>query len=325
MKRRITILAVALAVILSGCSKKAGNKSIAVFIPGIMADSAIYANLAKGVQTAVDAYNNGKSDTEKAELYIMEAGTNQAEWGPKITSLAATGKYDVIISSNPSLPDLVQPVVQQFPKQKFILLDAFLDGNENVLTVSYDQKDQGYLSGYIAALVSKTHKVALIAAQEYPIMNEVIYPNYEQGAKDAVSGTDVQIRIVGNWYDANKGLEIADSLIAAGVDVLLPICGGAAQGVIASAVNNNAKICWFDSNGFSKAENNVISSCMILQDKMAAQVTADYLDDKTEWGKAAVVGMKDGFIQFIEDDPIYQANVSSEIRAKMSEVIKSRM
>ncbi len=322
--KKTALCLMAAAILFSGCANKKteSKKSIAVFVPGIMADSPIYAKLAEGAQKAVEDFNSGKDDSAKADFFIMEAGTNQAEWGPKITSLCATGKYDVIISSNPSLPGLVEPISAQFPKQKFILLDAEMAGNEKVFTVGYEQTEEAYLTGYIAGLMSKNHKVALVAAQDYPAMNNVLYPNFEKGAKDAVQGTTCDYRVVGNWYDASKGMEISESLIKAGVDVILPICGGASQGVIASAVNNGTYITWFDSNGFSKAPGTIISSAMVLQDKMTYGVTKKYLEDKIDWGKAEKAGLKDGYIEFIQDDPFYIETVPAEVRAKMADLVK---
>lgn len=323
--KKIILALVASVMLLSGCNgKKEGkSKSVAVFVPGIMADSPIYAKLAEGVQKSIDEFNSGKSEESKVSVYIMEAGTNQAEWSPKIVSLCATGKYDVIISSNPSLPDLVAPISVQFPEQKFILLDAEMEGNKNVFSMSYDYTDEAYLTGYIAGLMSKNHKVALIAAQEYPLMNNVLYPNFEKGAKDSYAGTECSFRVVGNWYDASKGLEISDSLINSGVDVILPICGGASQGVITSAVNNGTYVCWLDSNGFSKAPGTVISSTQILQDEIAANVTKDYLKDVTNWGTCKTVSLKDGAVEYIENDPLYISTVPEEIRNKMHAVLEN--
>lgn len=168
MKKFVKNLLIIMATtLLFSCAKQSNNqKSIAVFVPGIMDDSPTYAKLANGVKQAVEEYNANKDENSKCNLFIMEAGTNQAEWSDKIISLASTGKYEVIISSNPSLPDLVEPIIQQFPAQKFILLDAEKEGNNNINTVFYNQYEQAYLTGYIAGLMTKSNKLALIAAQE---------------------------------------------------------------------------------------------------------------------------------------------------------------
>ena len=108
-----------------------------------------------------------------------------------------------------------------------------------------------------------------------------------------------------------------------GCDVILPICGGASQGVIASAVNNGVYITWFDDNGFSKAPGNVISSTVMKQEELSKLVTTDYLNDKTQWGNAIMVGIQDGYIDFVQDDPLYTKTVPEEIRNQMAKLIDS--
>lgn len=329
MKKLNRILYIALAACLlasvTGCNSKNQNKtkapSIAVFVPGILDNSPTYQDLVEGVNKAVEAYNATAS--EKAEVFIMEAGTNQAEWSPKITTLCATKKYDVIISSNPSLPALIDPISVQFPKQKFIVLDADGTGNKNVAAVAYGKAEQSFLTGYMAGLMSKNHHVALVAAQEYPVMNNVILPNFEKGAKAAYSDTSCDFRVVGNWYDAAKGLEITNELVSKGADVFLPICGGASQGVINAAKETGTYITWFDSDGFAYAPGTIIASSVAKQVKLAEKVTSEWLSGKTAWGTSETLGLKEGYIEFIEDAPEYIDAVPADIRAKMHEKIES--
>lgn len=324
MKKLTLILISILTIFTVGCSKKTNTKakSIAVFVPGIIDDSPVYAMLVKGVTQAVDEYNNGKSEADSVTLFVMEVGTNQAEWGAKLTALTAEQKYDVIITSNPSLPDLAEPILQQFPNQKYIILDATKEGNSNIHTVCYNQYEQSYLTGYIGGLMSESHKLALIAAQEYPVMNNVIYPYFEKGAKAANSASTVDFRIVGNWYDATKGAEIADAVYKNGVDVILPICGGASQGVIKSAVDNGIYVTWFDDNGFEKAPGTIISSSVMKQKEMSYMVTKEFIEDKTPWGTANMVGLKEGFVDFVQDNPIYISTIPEDIRNTMAKLVE---
>ena len=321
MKKIFIFTTIILALLFTGCAKKSDKTSVAVFVPGIIDDSPTYNMLVQGIKAAVDEKNQKLSDENKIDLFVMEAGTNQAEWGPKLTALSAEQKYDVIISSNPSLPDLVEPIIQQFPNQKFILMDATKEGNQNIHTVCYNQYEQSYITGYIGGLMSKTHKLALIAAQEYPVMNNIIYPYFEKGAQAANNNSTVEFRIVGNWYDATKGAELADAVAKIGVDVILPICGGASQGVITSAVNNGIYVTWFDDNGFAKAPGTIISSSVMEQKKMSYNVTKEFIEGKTPWGSAKMVGIKEGFVDFVQDDPLYIQTVPEDIRGVMAALI----
>lgn len=320
VKKSISILSFGL-ILFTGCSKSTGQKSVAVFVPGIIADSPIYAKMVDGVKEAAAEFNSTKTEENKVDVFIFEAGTNQAEWSSQLTALCAEGKYDCIFSSNPSLPELTEPLTKQFPKQKFILLDAMKEGNENITTVRYKQDEAAFISGFIAGLMSKSKKIGLITAQEYPVMNEIILPNFEKGSKAAGLTDSIDFRIVGNWYDAKKGAELADAMSASGVDVILPICGGASQGVVASAKEHNTMLCWFDSNSYSSAPGLVISCVASLQEKLSKEMALKYFDDKIEWGTFAELGMKDGYVKLVDDDPLYLQTVPEEIRKKVDEEI----
>nr|MBP7480293.1 BMP family ABC transporter substrate-binding protein [Spirochaetaceae bacterium] len=140
-------------------------------------------------------------------------------------------------------------------------------------------------------------------AQEYPVMNKIIYPSFVEGAKAFDSEVTVDFRLVGNWYDAAKGNELTRALFNDGVDVILPIAGGASQGVIAAAKDLGFYISWFDNDGYTKAPGNVISSAMIMQEKMAEKIIGDYIQDNITFGKASFAGMEDGYVGFTAHEP----------------------
>ena len=312
------------------CSAKSDKEAaVAVFVPGVIAGSPTYEMLAQGSVEAVNEYN--KKYHKDVKIDVIEAGTNQAEWSSKLTALTASTKYSLIVSSNSSLPAIVSPLTEQFSEQKYLLLDAYLENNANVATVNYNQREQGYLTGYAAGLVTtadtsdfayanSAKKIALIAAQEYPVMNEVILPAFIEGAKAVDADISVDFRIVGNWYDASKSADIAHSLYDEGVDVILPISGGANQGVISAAQSLNFYVTWFDDNGYEKAPGLVISSMALEQKKLAKEMVSAYLEDKLEFGKAKTVGIKDGYINFIKDAPVFLENVPKSFVDKLSAV-----
>ncbi len=326
--KKLIITLCTLALLFSGCTKKESSnsksaktesKNIAVFVPGIIADSPTYKMLAEGVTEACNEYTNKTG--ANVNLEIMEAGTNQSEWQTKLTSLCAQNKFDVIVSSNPSLPELASPLTQTFIEQKFILMDSFLEGNENIFCTSYNQREQTFLAGVTAGLVSNTHKVALVAAQEYPVMNNVLYPYFAYGAEYAKEGTTCDFRIVGNWYDASKGEEITKALYTKGVDVILPICGGAAFGVIAQSKEKDIKLCFIDDNAFDKSPDYVVCSVITKQNEATKEAVLDYLGGKTKWGTTKVVGLQEGYIELVQDNKDYIKNVSQENRDKINEIL----
>lgn len=334
-KRSVLTAAVCAACIvfifLSCTAQNAKVRKIAVFVPGITSGNPVYEMLAAGVSQAVDEYNEHKGLQKEVLLTIVEAGTNQAEWASQLTALTASSEYELIVSSNPSIPELAEPLTKQFPNQKFIILDAQFKGGNQIAAVRYNQREQAYLTGFAAAAVSasnsmkyanKQKKIALIAGQEYPVMNTIILPAFIEGAQAAVADTKVEFRIVGNWYDASKGADIARNLYDEGVDVILPIAGGASQGVIAAAKELGFYITWFDDNGFSKAPGYVVSSSVMEQKRAAYEQTMEYLHGKTVFGQTKTLGIRDGYIDFILDDPLFEKTLSEDIRTRLASVYK---
>lgn len=306
MKKFLSVLSVSLALfaVLAGvsCAKTEPRQSVnrvAVFVPGIASGSPIYEMLVAGAQKAV-AEHTGSS------IKVIEAGYDQAAWLDKLRDIAASGQFDIIVSSNPSLPELCSKVSLDFPSMRFLLVDAYMADHPAMHTVLYNQTEQAYLVGYLAALYTKQagvqpadgFKAGLIAAQRYPTLDRLIQPGFEAGLKAVDSSFTLEYREIGNWYDAAKAAELARSLYAAGVQVILPVAGGAAQGVISAAQEAKAKVVWFDGAGYQLAPNAIIGCAVLAQDVLVYERLSAALKGELPWGKAEIVGVKDGYIGF---------------------------
>jgi simple sugar transport system substrate-binding protein len=305
-------------------SAGAGGKSIAVFVPGVMSGSPIYEMLARGVKEAAADYSRHNPGAG-AEVTVIEGGFNQAEWESQVTALAASGNYDLIVSSNPSLPVIAGAVSAKFPQQRFLLLDGESRGNSRIYSLRYNQREQAYMAGYIAALaaaeLAPQPRIGLVAGQEYPAMNGIILPGYTEGAEAAFPGIKVDFRVVGNWYDAAKGSELASDMIRGGAKVILCVAGGANEGVVQAASEAAAKVVWFDTAGYDVRPGTVTGSAVIHQDKAAYHKITLYLEGKLPFGAAETAGVREGYVDFVEDDPLYRSHVSPAIREKQAALI----
>ena len=305
---------------------KAKTVSIAVFVPGIVKGNPTYELLVEGVQDAkAQLDKKGQSVTVK----VVEGGVNQGEWQNGLTALALSKKYDLIVSSNPSLPAIAEKVLQAAPKQKFLLLDGYLAGNAQIKTVGFNQYEQGYLNGYYAALISTgsmknanaAYKIGLLAGQEFPVMNDKIRKGYLDGAKAVSKNFELDFRVLGNWYDAAKASELAASMIKNNTDVILTICGGGNAGVVAAAREHNAYVMWFDRPGYSYGQGIVVGSTEISQKSACTDAVIAFAEGRLEFGKPVELGVKDGAVNFaFEGIP---ASVPQEIIQKEKELINA--
>ncbi|HTX72741.1 MAG TPA: BMP family ABC transporter substrate-binding protein, partial [Rectinemataceae bacterium] len=100
-------IAAAAAILLFTLGSAAGAAPLAqricVFVPGVVAGSPTYEQLVAGVQRAV-------SEVPGASMKVVEAGFDQSLWLDKLSALAASGEFSLIVSSNPAIPDLAKQV-----------------------------------------------------------------------------------------------------------------------------------------------------------------------------------------------------------------------
>ena len=318
---RKTVLVVCLAALVL-LPALATPPRIGVFIPGIREGSPTYDDLARGAERFA-------SEIPGATLKVFEAGFDQAAWQEKLTSFVATGSFDIVITSNPSLPDLIDKLLPLFPKQKFICLDGMKAGNPNLHTVLYNQTEQGYLTGYLAGLISmsslpganRAKKAGMIIGQHYPVMDKLIVPGFEQGLKAVDAGFTLDLRVLGNWFDATKAAELARSMFESGVDVVLPICGSASQGVVKAAQDGGKYILFFDSDEYSRAPASILGCSALRQEELAYGKLKEAYAGKLKYGTAEVVGVKEGYIEFLDRNPAYVNGVPAAAKARLGALI----
>lgn len=321
---RVIVMSLLLSLLIFMGSVQAANQfKVAVFVPGVTAGSPLYEQMVEGATKAVEEYSN-------ASLKVVEGGFNQAEWPEKVTSLVATGEYDLLVTSNPSLPFICADVAKNFPGQKFLCVDGILSGNPQIHSMLYNQVEQGYIVGYLGGLITKSTmsgatselKAGMIVGQQYPAMDKMIKPGFEKGFKAVDTNISLDYRVVGNWYDANKAAALANSMMDAGVDVIAAVAGGANQGTISAAKERGRYVVYFDSNEYKLAPGTILG-CGVLNQKRAVYERVKLaVEGKLTFGIAEIVGFKDGYVDFADKDPDYINNVPEDIRNKMNIVLE---
>ena len=323
MKRLSVILLLLCVFFMSGCQKKekpsqTGNKmSVLVFITGVTAGSPTYEMMAEGaLQFARDNPN--------ISVKIYEAGFNQAEWEQHLGEMVSSGEYDVVLGSNPSLPELCANVGRMFPEQKFIITDASYEGNPQIRTYLYNQYEQSLFLGYLAGLVTTSamqhanglKRIGFIAAQEYPLLTRQMVPGFLDGARLVDPQIELDRRVIGSWADANRAAELASAMMDTGVDVFTAIAGGAARGMIKTAVERGAYIVSYNTNEYAQAPGFVVGCGIMEQKKLVMEILTAVLAGEIEYGVSQTVGLKEGYLGFISDDPGYLNSLPADIRQR---------
>lgn len=322
MKRSMRIMTAAFLMLLLVATSAifvAGEDApikIGVFVPGRLGDSPPYDSM-------TDAVEKFALRNDTVELVrIFEAGFDQSQWPEMLLTFAASGNYDVIYTSNESMGPLCAEVIAQVPDVKFIVNDAYVLGNDRMFTTFFNNTQQAYLFGYMMALISISEmdnitidkKVGLVYGQHYVMMDDMIIPGMEAGAQAVDPDFELVTAMLGNWYDAAKAEQLANSMADQGVDVFGTIAGSGNAGVLSSAVNNGLYVLWYDSDGYDKAPGTVVGS--FIKDNGAATTKnlENLVDGTLAWGEAEVLGAEQGYIYVSLRDASYINSLPEDVR-----------
>lgn len=295
---------------------------LGVFIPGRLGDSPPYDAIADVAQRM------SLRDDRLTLVNSFEAGFDQSKWPEQLLSFAASGKYDVIYTSNEALGPAVVEVAGQVPDVRFMITDSYVEGNEQIFTTFPNKWQQGYFYGYMMALISQStmeganpdKKIGLIFGQHYVMMDDLIIPSIEAGAKAVDPEFELKTVMLGNWYDAKKAESLALNLIDLGVDCLGSIAGSGNAGVIRAAVNQGVYVCLFAPTGFDKAPGTVVGCVGTNYEDIVQKDLTDLLNNDVTWGTPAVVGAEKGYISVPLKASGWAGHVPEETRAAFEDM-----
>ena len=289
---------------------------LGIVIPGALGDSPPYDSLADG------ARRFALRDKRIQLVNVFEMGFDQSKWVEKFVAFAASGKYDVVYTSNEALGAMAVAAAKQVPNVKFIVNDCYVSGNDRIFTSFFNKFEQGYLYGYTMALVSSSSmpgmnadkKIGLVYGQHYSTLDDLIAPGIEAGAKAVDPGFELKSVMLGNWYDAKKAEALANSLIDSGVDVMGSIAGSGNAGVIRAAVNRGIKVVYFDVAAFDKAPGTIVASVGAENGDLVMKNLQLLVEGKIPWGRPEVLGTAEGYISMPLRAPGYVSNVPEDLR-----------
>ncbi len=171
----------------------------------------------------------------------------------------ASEGYNLIIAHGSQYGSTVEQLAGQFPKVSFAWGTAGSTfGRKNIFAYEASSNEGGYVQGYIAGLISKTHKLGVIG----PIATgdaKLYVDGFVAGAKLADKSIDVHPVYTGSFSDDSLMATAAKTFVSGGADVLT----GSSQSVVGAigvAVADN--LPWFGTqwSQASLAPHDVVSS-----------------------------------------------------------------
>jgi basic membrane protein A len=158
---------------------------------------------------------------------------------PQVVRGYADDGYDLIVGHGFQFGSLFAEIGPDYPKQKFFATTTAPGGTKipaNVLYLDSRFAQVSYGAGALAALMSTKKTVGVVGGGDNPTQQAMVKA-FKAGAIATVPGVQAAGIITGDYNDAAKGREAANTLIGNGADVIWHIADltgiGAIQGAAA--------------------------------------------------------------------------------------------
>lgn len=175
------------------------------------------------------------------EEHGLEKGVNGYDYmeshsdSDYVTNLntAVQSGFDLIYGVGFKLEAALNDVAQQYPDQKFAIVDSFVD-QPNVASINFKDHEAAFLAGVAAALTTETDHLGFVGGVEGVIIDR-FEAGFVAGAQTVNPDIKITVEYVGSFADAPKGKQLAAAIYANGADIIFQAAGASGNGVFSEA------------------------------------------------------------------------------------------
>lgn len=209
----------------------------------------------------------------------------------------AQSGYDLVIVANGGYAKAAEKVAKEFPRTKFALVTTHPGNNRNLGAVAFRSGEVGYLTGALAAMKTKSHKVGYIVGAPYPVYKEE-EALFRRGVKATNPSVQASTAFLNTWSDTDKATKVATDMVASGVDVLVINADEAGLAALKAVTQKpGVFVIGWTKDQYELAPGKVLTS--VLQDIPNLVLNVAVLTQKGRWeGKLYKFGIKEKIYDF---------------------------
>ena len=223
-------------------------------------DRSFNASSWQGMQEAQQA------DPGKITVKYLQSSSG-SDYTPNINTFIGE-KCGIIVTVGFLMGDNTQTAAQKNPNQKFAIVDyTYSPPVKNIDALVFNTVQDGFLGGYLAAGMSKTHVVATYGGQKLPTVtiymdgfwDGVQYYNSQHHTNVTVLGWNEKTQtgsFTNSFTDQTGGQTLTQTFIADHADIIFPVAGNvglgtakAVQDADAAAGSDKVNMEWVDTDG----------------------------------------------------------------------------
>ncbi len=150
--------------------------------------------------------------------YVFSENVTNADYERVLRQYAEQGNK-FIVGEAFAVEAAARKVAKDYPKTAFLLGSSGKPQAPNFAVFDNYIQEPAYLTGMIAAGLSKTGKIGLVGGYPIPEVNRLMQA-FIEGAKEINPKTEFTVTFIGSWFDPPKAKEAAFAMIDKGADVL---------------------------------------------------------------------------------------------------------
>lgn len=223
-----------------------------------------------------------------------------AEFEVHLREMASEGQYIVIVCVGFEQVDALTTVADEFPDQKFAILDGSVD-KPNVASFLSKEEEGSFLIGALAGLMkleaenyglSNNQVLGFVGALDVPVIRK-FHAGFLAGAKYVNPDIEVLNDIVGGFSDVTTAKEIALTMNNKGADIIYHAAGGSGMGVFQAAAENDFIAMGVNSNQNYIDPDHIVASMLKRIDVAAFTVVKEASEGILQTGGITELGLND--------------------------------
>jgi basic membrane protein A len=274
IKFRVLTLLALVSLVAAACGSKPSNQGTTsggttaskflacqVTDTGGIDDRSFNATAWKGMQDAQSQLG--------VQVKFLESTTSN-DYTPNLQTFVQQ-KCGLIVTVGFLLGDATKASAKSNPSQKYAIVDfAYKPSevpNNNVLGLTFSTDQAAFLAGYVAAGMSKTHKLGTFGGLKIPTVTIFMdgfwagmkYYNQKNNANVQLVGWDAKKQnglFTGDFTNQDNGKRVTETLLSQGADIILPVAGPVGLGAAAAvkAAGGDKHMVWVDTDGCESAQ-----------------------------------------------------------------------
>jgi basic membrane protein A len=214
--------------------------------------------------------------------------------------MASEGQYVVIVCVGYEQVDALAIVAEEYPDQKFAILDGEVD-MPNVASFLSKEEEGSFLIGALAGLMlldtetygfSEDSVLGFIGGIDVPVIRK-FHAGFVAGAKYVNPDAEVLDDFVGDFSDVTTAKEIALTMNNKGANIIYHAAGGSGMGVFQAAKEKDFIAIGVNSNQNYIDPDHIVASMLKRIDISAYTVVKEACEGVLQTGGITELGVKD--------------------------------